>query len=87
VAVIDADPGADLATLDLPATVTALTGRPGSKHLYFNHDGPLGNSNGRLGLHIDRVLGVVFQRAVQRGLKAEKMLECHSPGEVLVRAY
>jgi len=53
VVAIDADPGADLGPLNLPDTVTALTGRPGAKHLYFCHDGPLGNSSGRLGPHID----------------------------------
>ncbi len=53
VVVIDADPGADLAPLGLPDTVTALTGRSGAKHLYFHYDGPLGNSSGKLAPHVD----------------------------------
>jgi putative DNA primase/helicase len=53
VVVIDADPGADITPLNLPDTVTALTGRPGAQHLYFAHDGELGNSAGKLGPHID----------------------------------
>jgi len=53
VVVIDADPGADLAPLGLPDTVMAKTGRPGGRHLYFAHTGPLGNSNGKLGPHVD----------------------------------
>jgi len=51
--VIDMDPGGDIEPLDLPGTVTALTGRPGARHLYFRHDGPLGNSSGKLGPHVD----------------------------------
>ena len=50
--VIDVDPGGDAAALDLPPTVTAMTGRGGT-HLYFVHPGHLGNSAGRLGPHID----------------------------------
>jgi putative DNA primase/helicase len=53
VVVIDADPGADLAPLGLPDTVMANTGRPGAQHLYFAHNGHLGNSSGKLGPHID----------------------------------
>ena len=53
VVVIDVDPGADFESLNLPGTVTALTGRPGAFHLYFRHDGPLGNSSGKLGPHLD----------------------------------
>ena len=53
VVVVDVDPGADLSPLDLPETVTALTGRQGARHLYFQHDGPLGNSSGKLGSHVD----------------------------------
>ncbi|MEI7836775.1 MAG: phage/plasmid primase, P4 family [Planctomycetota bacterium] len=53
VVVIDADPGADLSGLDLPATVTALTGRPGGRHLYYRCNKPLGNSAGKLGPKID----------------------------------
>jgi len=50
---IDVDPGAAVERLDLPVTVTVRTGRPGACHLYFRHQGPLGNSTGRLGPHID----------------------------------
>ena len=50
---IDADPGAVLAPLNLPDTVTVITGRPGARHLYFRHDGPLGNSAGKLAPHVD----------------------------------
>jgi putative DNA primase/helicase len=53
IVVIDADPGADLAAMGLPDTVTAMTGRPGAKHLYFSHDGPLGNSSGKFAPHVD----------------------------------
>ena len=53
VVAIDVDPGADTCALDLPGTVTALTGRPGAYHLYYLCDEPLGNSSGRLGPHID----------------------------------
>jgi len=52
VVVIDADPGADLAPLDLPATITARTGRDG-QHLYYRYTRPVGNSTGKLGPHID----------------------------------
>jgi len=53
IVVIDVDPGADITNLDLPGTVTALTGRPGAYHLYYLCEVPLGNSSGRLGPHID----------------------------------
>ena len=53
VVAVDVDPGADVSGLDLPGTVTALTGRPGAYHLYYLCDVPLGNSSGKLGPHID----------------------------------
>jgi hypothetical protein len=53
VVAIDVDPGADVSGLDLPGTVTALTGRPGAYHLYYLCAEPLGNSSGKLGPHID----------------------------------
>jgi len=53
VVVIDVDPGGDVSGLELPGTVTALTGRPGAYHLYYLCDRPLGNSSGKLGPHID----------------------------------
>lgn len=51
--VVDVDPGAEVADLELPGTVTALTGRPGAYHLYYLCDQPVGNSSGKLGPHID----------------------------------
>ena len=51
--VIDKDPGSDVSGLNLPKTVTARTGRPDAFHFFFHHDGTIGNSNGRLGPHID----------------------------------
>jgi hypothetical protein len=53
VAVIDLDPGADASGLDLPGTVTALTGRSGAYHLYYICKEPLGNSSGKLAPHVD----------------------------------
>jgi hypothetical protein len=53
VVAVDVDPGADVSDLNLPGTVTALTGRPGAYHLYYLCDGPLGNSSGKLGPRID----------------------------------
>ncbi len=53
IVVVDVDPGADLAELDLPGTVTALTGRAGAFHLYFHTDEPIGNSSGKLTPHVD----------------------------------
>ena len=53
VVAVDVDPGADVSGVDLPGTVTALTGRPGAYHLYYLCDVPLGNSSGKLGPHID----------------------------------
>ncbi len=50
---IDADPGADIADLGLPPTVTVNTGRPGGRHFYFRCTEPIGNSSGKLGEHID----------------------------------
>ena len=51
--VVDADPGADVESLGLPETVTAITGRENARHFYFHHRGRLGNSAGKLGEHID----------------------------------
>jgi hypothetical protein len=86
VVVIDADPGADLSPLSLPETVTALTGRPGARHLYFHHDGPLGNSSGQLGPHIDvKADGgqVVFAGSVhpETGVMY-RWADGHSPAEI-----
>ena len=53
IVVVDVDPGGDIEPLDLPGTVTALSGRPDAYHLYFRHDGPLGNSSQKLGPNID----------------------------------
>lgn len=51
--IIDVDPGGDVGPLNLPGTVTAMTGRPGAYHLYFQYPEGVGNSSGRLGPHID----------------------------------
>ncbi len=53
IVVIDVDPGGDIEPLGLPGTVTAMSGRPGAFHLYFWHNGPLGNSSKKLGPNID----------------------------------
>jgi len=83
---IDADPGADIEPLDLPETVTVLTGRPGARHLYFRHDGPLGNSAGKLGANIDvRADGgqVVFPGSVHPETGAAyAWAEGHAPWEM-----
>ncbi|MFC1783819.1 phage/plasmid primase, P4 family [Planctomycetota bacterium] len=50
--VIDQDNGGDLSGLQLPQTVTAITGK-GGRHLYFYTDEPLGNSTGKISDHID----------------------------------
>jgi len=52
VVVIDADAGADIAGLKLPATVAVNTGGEGL-HLYYRCNKPIGNSAGKLGPHID----------------------------------
>jgi hypothetical protein len=49
---IDADEGADLASLNLPPTLTVETGRNGI-HLYYHAATPVANSSGKLGPHID----------------------------------
>ncbi len=53
VVVIDVDPGGDISALNLPGTVTALTGRAGAYHLYYRCDEPLGNSSGKLAPNVD----------------------------------
>ena len=50
---IDVDPGGDVSPLNLPATATVSTGRPGAIHLYYRCREPIGNSSGKLGRHID----------------------------------
>jgi len=50
--VVDIDKGADISTLDLPDTVTVITGN-GGMHLYYQHTGKLGNSAGKIAEHID----------------------------------
>ena len=86
VVVIDADPGANIAPLNLPDTVTALTGRPGARHLYFAHDGELGNSAGKLGPHIDvKADGgqVVFPGSVHPETGAVYVwADGHAPGQI-----
>jgi len=53
VVAVDVDPGADIADLDLPGTVTALTGRDGAFHLYYLCSESVGNSSGKLAAHVD----------------------------------
>ncbi len=54
VVVIDLDPGADVTGLNLPPTVTVLTGREGGRHLYYTANGTqIGNSSGKLAPHVD----------------------------------
>lgn len=50
--VIDVDEGGDVSALEFPDTVTVVTGGRG-RHYYFHCSMPLGNSAGKLGLHID----------------------------------
>ncbi len=52
---IDVDQGADTSHLDLPPTVTVLTGKPGARHLYYRlPDGAvIRNSAGRIAAHVD----------------------------------
>jgi hypothetical protein len=55
VVVIDVDPGGDADPLNLPATMTVVTGR-GGKHVYLKHPGAgtkVPNSQGKLREHID----------------------------------
>jgi hypothetical protein len=90
VVVIDVDPGADVSQLDLPGTVTALTGRPGAYHLYYLCAEPLGNSSGKLGPHID-VRGdggqVVFPGSVHPDTGAlYTWAEGHEPWNVEIAA-
>lgn len=90
VVVVDVDPGADVSGLDLPGTVTALTGRPGAYHLYYLCAEPLGNSSGRLGPHID-VRGdggqVVFPGSVHPDTGAlYTWAEGHEPWNVEIAA-
>jgi hypothetical protein len=90
VVVIDVDPGADVSGLDLPGTVTALTGRPGAYHLYYLCAEPLGNSSGKLGPHIDvRCDGgqVVFPGSVHPDTRAlYTWAEGHEPWNVEIAA-
>ena len=86
--VIDKDPGGDVSGLNLPNTVTGKTGRPEAFHFFFHHDGTLGNSNGKLGSHID-VRGdggqVVFPGSVhpETGVRYE-WVEGHEPWNIEV---
>lgn len=50
--IVDCDAGADVESLNLPPTVTAITGS-GGRHFYYRFDGPLRNSAGKLGPHLD----------------------------------
>ncbi|MCC6491342.1 MAG: AAA family ATPase [Candidatus Hydrogenedentes bacterium] len=52
--VVDCDEGADIGALDLPETVTAITGG-GGRHFYFRvpEKVRIGNSTGRIAPHVD----------------------------------
>lgn len=52
VVVIDVDEGGDAEPLGLPPTVTVRTGGNGT-HFYYRCPGPIGNSAGKLGPHVD----------------------------------
>jgi hypothetical protein len=85
VLVIDVDEGGCTEPLGLPPTVTVKTGGNGM-HFYFRHKATLGNSSGKLGLHIDvRADGgqVVFPGSVhpETGM-AYEWAQGRSPAEV-----
>jgi|GEM_PF-5733980 len=50
--VIDCDPGADIAALNLPATPTVITPRDG-RHFYLTYDKPLKSSASVIAPHVD----------------------------------
>jgi len=50
--VVDIDRGADLSSLDLPDTVTVMTGN-GGLHLYYRSDKEIGNSSGKVATKVD----------------------------------
>jgi putative DNA primase/helicase len=52
VVVIDVDPGGSVEHLELPRTVTAVTGR-GGQHFYFSTSRSVRNSAGKLAEHVD----------------------------------
>jgi hypothetical protein len=85
VVVIDVDEGGDPESLGLPPTVTARTGGNGT-HFYYRYEGPLGNSSGKLGPHIDvRADGgqVVFAGSVHPETgRAYEWMAGRSPGEL-----
>jgi putative DNA primase/helicase len=87
VVIIDVDDGGDAESLGLPPTVTVKTGGNG-RHFYFRHEAPLGNSSGRLGLHVDvRADGgqVVFPGSIHPETgRAYEWVPGHSPGQVQV---
>ena len=85
VVVLDCDPGADLSGMDVPATVTAVTGRPGGLHYYFRCNRPVKNAVGLLP-HVDlRGDGgqVVFPGSIHPDTKTKyRWAEGHSPEEI-----
>ena len=88
ITVLDPDHGASTDHLDLPETVTAVTGS-GNRHHYFQYDGPLGNSQGKLGEHIDvKADGgqVVFPGSIHPDTgKKYHWLKGHAPWEIDIR--
>lgn len=85
VVVIDLDEGGDTDPLGLPPTVTVRSGGNGT-HFYYRYAGPLGNSAGKLGPHIDvRADGgqVVFAGSVHPETgRAYEWEPGRSPGEI-----
>ena len=85
IVVIDVDKGGNADALDLPETVTVVTGS-GARHYYFRHDEPVRNSQGKLGEHIDvKADGgqVVFPGSIHPDTKKEyRWLKGHAPWEL-----
>ena len=87
VVVIDVDHGGDAEQLGLPPTVTVRTGGNGT-HFYYRCLEPLGNSSGKLGIHVDvRADGgqVVFPGSVHPETSmAYEWAQGRSPAEVRI---
>lgn len=88
VVVVDVDTakGADATALNLPATVTVVTGSGGLHHYFAHTGGAVSNSVGRLSAHVD-VRGdggqVVFVGSVHPDTgRAYRWKEGHSPDEM-----
>jgi len=85
VVVIDVDEGGVVESLGLPPTVTVRTGGNGT-HFYYRYQANLGNSAGKLGLHVDvRADGgqVVFPGSIHPETgRAYEWAQGRSPAEV-----